>query len=110
GEPAGYQVAFGLACLLGLGATYTFTKFPDLDAGVTADAADASTDLSAAPAKPRRSAERGVQLGRHGRSGIRAILSELRKERSFAAFTGAGLLWTFAVNLPAPLFAVYFVN
>ena len=95
GEPGGYQLVYAFAVIMGAIAGYYMTQMPDL---------------------PWQGREQGGAAGvaaaetRPGRRRWAASLEILRREPNFMRYCYTALVWTFAVHLPAPLFAVYFVQ
>ncbi len=80
--PVGYQIAFGVAVALGLGATYTFARIE-------------------VPATATPHAEQ---------PGDADFWSQLRTQRSFLALCGAAAIWNFGVQVASPFFTVYLVD
>jgi MFS family permease len=84
-KPAGYQIALGLAFVLGMMSTYSFThlrvsKLP--------------------PAAPEGAA--AVTLP--------ALLRDLWKHPAFLTLAGVSALWNFSLNVAGPFFNVYLVH
>lgn len=98
-EPVGYQVTFGLACLFGVAASLSFTRFPDLDL-IAQIESDDSVHPTRKTKKPKRSTSN---------QGVRWT-EVFRKEPAFVSFALMSVVWNFGVNLPMPLFAVHFVE
>jgi MFS family permease len=82
-EPLGYQLAFGVAFLIGAVATYFFSRI-------------AEPPLAPAPA---RSAGTGL-----------ALWSQLRQHRDFLTFCAVAALWNFSVSIGGPFFGVFLVE
>lgn len=111
GEPLGYQVTFIIAAAFGAAASYTFRAFPDpdrLDAS-----AGGKRRFSTSRSQSETEANPDAKLG-DGTSGAgskaRQMIASLRREKSFTSYAWTSALWNFGVTLPAPLFAVYFVE
>ncbi len=80
--PVGYQIVFGAAVALGLGATYTFARI---------EVTETST--------PHAEQADGAAFWAH-----------LRTQRSFLALCGAAAIWNFGVQVASPFFTVYLVD
>ncbi|MBO8141811.1 MAG: MFS transporter [Firmicutes bacterium] len=85
GDPGGYQLVFGFAVLTGLIAGAYMRQMPDLPW----------------EGRPTTAAQ--------GRGSRRTWFGWL-EDRNFNRYCSASFLWALAVNLPAPLFAVYYVT
>jgi predicted MFS family arabinose efflux permease len=83
GAPAGYQVAMGIAFLVGLIASYSFGRIKEPDH----------------PIKP------GV-----GSSPRLPLLQDLRQRPEFLAFCAVTALWNFSLNTAGPFFSFHFVT
>lgn len=81
GSPVGYQVAFGLAFLIGMGATYCYAQL-------------AEPPLETQPAR-----EAGFSA--------KALYELLRSDRAFLNFVVHSILWNLALNIAGPFFNVY---
>jgi len=84
GAPTGYQVALGIAFLIGIGASYAFSRIPE----------------------PRRHDNSGVAI----REQLRSLWHALTANRLFLNFVLLRLLWDFAVQVGGPYFSVYQVE
>jgi len=84
GAPVGYQLALGLAFVIGLAATFSFARI-------------AEPPTSALP--PAR-----------GHSARQPLLKDLRTNPTFLAFCGAALVWNLSLNVAGPFFSVHMVE
>lgn len=89
GPGAGYPAVFATAFVLGVAATAIFARMPVV-----------------AQPPPAHHARHHLSLGQR----IALIGRALKREPNFTGFCISSLLWNFAVTMPGPLFAVYFVN
>ncbi len=80
--PVGYQIIFGVAVALGLGASYTFAQIE----------------------APETSPPHAEQAGGAD------FWSHLSTQRSFLALCGAAAIWNFGVQIASPFFTVYLVD
>lgn len=80
--PVGYQIVFGMAVALGLGATYTFAQI----------------EVPATTSPPAKQADGAV------------FWSRLRTQRSFLALCGTAAIWNLGVQVASPFFTVYLVD
>ncbi len=83
-SPLGFQLAFGLSVLLGLGATFSFSRIQD-------PAGDVPTETST----PLR---------------LKSLVRDMRQHRGFLIATGVAALWNFSLNIAGPFFSVYQVT
>jgi len=83
GEPGGYQLVYAFTVLMGVVAGFYMVQMPDL------------------PWQPKATAGAAAAPAEQDAPGTAAI---------FMRYCYTAFLWTLAVNLPAPLFAVYFVQ
>ena len=82
-EPIGYQLALGAAFLIGLVATYCFSRI----------------------------AEPPLPADLPGPSGtLRSSWTELLQHREFLTFCGVAALWNFSVSIGGPFFSVFLVE
>jgi MFS family permease len=84
GGLAGYQIAMGIACAIGFGATYSFARLNEPPAPVPAPETKSS---------PRWPIAQG--------SGA---------QRNFVAFCATAALWNLSLNIAGPFFSVYLVE
>jgi MFS family permease len=84
-KPAGYQIAFGLAFIIGLMSTVSFSRLR------------VSKEPPAAP------------TGAAGLS-VPALLRDLWKHPAFLTLAGVSALWNFSLNIAGPFFNVYLVQ
>jgi MFS family permease len=84
GAPAGYQLALGLAFVLGLISTLSFARI---------------AEPSVAPAPPSGASRRRLPLWQN-----------LRRNPAFLAFCGVAALWNFSLGIAGPFFSVYLVS
>ncbi|NLF01922.1 MAG: MFS transporter [Anaerolineales bacterium] len=96
-EPGGYQIALGLAFLIGMAATYTFARIQEPAAVAV------TTDSQADRAEPSD----GQPRAREPRL---SLLTELRRYPRFVVFTAASAVWNFGLNIGGPFFNVYLVE
>lgn len=85
GEPLGYQIAFGLAIVMGIVSLLFFSRLKD----------------------PQRDENRTIH---EVRSGIASILASLKGQRSFFRFCLFTAFWNFSINISGPFFNVYMVD
>lgn len=81
GAPAGYQVAFGIAIVLKLSATYTFSRIKE----------------------PRRSWRKAARAPG-------SLWEQLRGNPGFLAFCATAALWNFGIQISGPFFNLYLVE
>ncbi|BAS26646.1 MFS transporter [Limnochorda pilosa] len=111
GYPAGYAALFGVATLAGLLAVESVTRMPvePLEPAHRPSHAPSSgpdhPPAEAAP-QPHPPLSPGLHLGFGAR--LRAVTRAFRPDQPFSRYILTSFAWTFAVNLPAPLFAVHF--
>ena len=112
GEPAGYQVVFALAGILGGIGAYAFLRFPDFDSEPRRHgrAPGRPPGRRAVPEPENKRLSVPATGGAHRGANLRHALEAVKAERRFLAFTLSSFLWGFGVTLPQPLFAVYFVD
>lgn len=103
GYPAGYTALFGLAALAGLFSFINASRMPEIPLPASPPAAGSGTG-DRPPATP--SVSPGAQLG--WRERLRGAARFFGPEQPFRRYVLTSFLWTFSVNLPAPLFAVHF--
>jgi MFS family permease len=84
-KPAGYQIALGLAFLIGMMSTYSFAHI---------------RVSKAPPAAPQD----GATLS------LPSLLKELKKHPAFLTMAGVAALWNFSLNVAGPFFNVYLVQ
>lgn len=84
GSIGGYQVAFGIAFLIGMAATYSYAQIREPEKDDT-DRATQAYSLS-------------------------SLLASLRTDKSFLAFCLYGMIWNFSLNIAGPFFNVYLVK
>ena len=84
GQPLGYQAAFVLAFIIGMGATYSFWRLKDPQGG-----------------KPI-AGPTPLALG--------ALWREMRGQRAFLVLCASGALWNFFLNVAGPFFTIYLVQ
>lgn len=103
GYPAGYTALFGMAALAGFFSFLNASRMPEEP---MQPAAPAVTHESApAPSRPE-TVSPGAHLGLRDR--VRGAARFFGPEQPFRRYVLTSFLWTFSVNLPAPLFAVHF--
>ncbi|MFH1523926.1 MAG: MFS transporter, partial [Chloroflexota bacterium] len=83
-HPLGYQIALGLAFLLGIGSTYSFSRLRD--------------------PRGRFPAPTGKSLS------LKTVLSGMNTRPTFVALTLVMALWSFSLNIAGPFFNVYMVQ
>jgi MFS family permease len=83
-KPLGYQLAIGLAFLLGLASTYSFSRLKD------------PADLQPSMQPPSLSLPR--------------LLRDVRTHPIFLSLCATGFLWNFSINVAGPFFSVYMVQ
>jgi MFS family permease len=88
GEPAGHQLALGLAFFIGLVSTFSFYHIQE-------------------PPMPL-AAQRATH--KKERKGRRPILQHLRAHPEFTIFCAMAALWNFSLNVAAPFFSPYLVE
>ena len=81
GSIAGYQVAFGVAFLIGMGATYSYAQIKEPEKSATSQSSQAYS--------------------------LSSLLASLRNDKSFLAFCLYGMIWNFSLNIAGPFFNVY---
>lgn len=96
GEPGGYQLVYAFAVVTGAAAGVYMARMPDLPW------------LGREPQEPA-APQTGTGLGTW-RVRWRRTRAVFRREPNFTRYCYSAFVWTFGVNLPAPLFAVYFVQ
>lgn len=103
GFPAGYSALFGLAALAGLFSFINASRMPELSPRV-------AHAPSSRPQDPESHAPATVSPGAHLslRDRIRGAARFFGPDQPFSRYVLTSFLWTFSVNLPAPLFAVHF--
>jgi MFS family permease len=84
-KPAGYQIALGLAFVIGLMSTYSFAHIR--------------------VSKEPPAAQQGVPA-----LTLPALLRDLRKHPAFLTLAGVAALWNFSLNLAGPFFNVFLVQ
>lgn len=84
GQPLGYQMALGMAFVLGMASTYSFGRLHD---------------PQEKPAAPRAAA---LSLG--------TLRQDLRAQPLFLKLCATAALWNFFLNIPGPFFGVYQVE
>lgn len=120
-EPAGYQIALGLAFLFGSGSIFSFGHLSDApQAGASpahpllqaaanlAEEEQSSEEATAPAAKNGRPAPARRILALRTR--FRTAASEMRAHAEFTTFAGIGALWNFSLNIAGPFFNVYLVQ
>ncbi len=85
GRPQGFQIALGLAFLLGILSTYSFSRLSDSGGKLDGRSAEAAFSL-------------------------RAILANVRTRPTFVALALVMALWNFSLNIAGPFFNVYMVE
>jgi MFS family permease len=83
GQPGGYQLAIGLAFVLGMGSTFYFSRLRE--------------PAQTSPTKP-------VSLTPH------ALWREVRSHPGFLALTLTAAVWNFSLNIAGPFFNIYMVQ
>lgn len=86
--PASYQIIFGLATVLGLTATYVFTKIC----------------FQQTPPKEKSAS------GEFFLNKINAFRREVRGQKNFTNYLISAVIWNFGITLASSLFVVYFVE
>ncbi|MHC1740062.1 MAG: MFS transporter [Anaerolineaceae bacterium] len=82
--PLGYQIAFGLAFVLGLSSTFSYAQIEEVN--------------------PSLPAVNSLRFS------FRGIVSLLKAQPQFVALTLTAALWNFAVNISGPFFNVFMVQ
>jgi len=106
GEPGGYQLVYAFAVAAGIAAGIYMAQMPDLP-WQGAPAAGGETRGESGTDQGAGSARRTTRAARNRWQTLAAVF---RQEPVFTRYCYTAFLWTLAVNLPAPLFAVYFVR
>jgi MFS family permease len=83
-KPLGYQLAIGLAFLLGLASTYSFSRLKD------------PAELQASSQPPSLS--------------LPSLFRDVRSHPVFLSLCATGFLWNFSINVAGPFFSVYMVQ
>ena len=84
GQPLGYQLALGLAFIIGMASTLSFSR------------------LKEPPANE------AVQEGQ--RFSLRLVLADVKNHPAFVALTLVMMVWNFALNISGPFFGVFMVQ
>jgi MFS family permease len=84
GSIAGYQVAFGVAFLIGMASTYSYAQIKEPEKSTTSQASQAYS--------------------------LSSLLASLRTDKSFLIFCLYGMFWNFSLNIAGPFFNVYLVK
>ncbi len=88
GEPAGHQLALGLAFFIGLASTFSFYRIQEPPMPTAAQRATSKKE----------------------RKNQRPILQHLRAHPEFMVFCATAALWNFSLNVAAPFFSPYLVE
>ncbi|MFS8664928.1 MAG: MFS transporter [Limnochordales bacterium] len=105
GEPGGYQLVYAFAVAAGIAAGVYMAQMPDLPwQGAPAGQGAAHPGEAREGPVPPAAATRGA------RARWLRLLAVFRQEPVFTRYCYTAFLWTWAVNLPAPLYAVYLVR
>jgi MFS family permease len=83
-KPFGYQLAIGLAFLLGLASTYSFSRLKD-------------------------SADRGL-LSKPVSLRLPGMFRDVRTHPAFLSLSATAFIWNFSINIAGPFFSVYMVE
>jgi MFS family permease len=84
GSISGYQIAFLVAFLIGMLATYSYAHIKEPDRGVLSQGSQGYT--------------------------LSSLLASLRGDRNFLAFCLYAMVWNFSLNIAGPFFNVYLVK
>lgn len=106
GYPAGYSALFSMATLAGLMALTSASRMPAGLLRPSRRAPEAESTPKKEVGPPARSVSPGADLGFRER--LRAASRFFGPEQPFRRYILTSFVWTFAVHLPAPLFAVHF--
>lgn len=82
-EPLGYQLALGVAFVIGIVATFSFSRIKE------------------PPEAPAKDSASGAGL---------SVWTQVRANRGFVAFCGVAALWNFSMNIAGPFFSVFLVE